>query len=339
MITKIVDVIKAKILGISGNLADVNASNELLNHDADLLSQAADIETAVDAVESAVRDVETNQTDKSQFAKLTDGTNDLDIESDGSMPVTIKSPLESNGAVPVNIQDQHSLALDFRFIQPVDSTTTSANAEPNDMTITLTDTTGYVDGNVVGIFQTGIFYFGRQIGAPAGSVITLDTPIDRQFLSGANSITAIDNMNIDGSGATQIFQVGPTGVGADIDITRIMGFIQDGVTPGMDDSKFGGIAGGLTNGVVLRYNNNVMNNLWNIKTNGEFGLFCYDTAYTANAPAGSEGFRFRNSYGGQSKHGVTIRLEPGDTLELLIQDDLTDLEDFRMLAQGHVVVD
>jgi hypothetical protein len=106
----------------------------------------------------------------------------------------------------------------------------------------------------------------------------------------------------------------------------------------MDDSLFGGITA-LTNGVVLRQNNGVMTNIWNVKSNGEFGLLCFDTFETSKAPAGSFGFRFRNTYAGQAKHGVTLRLEPGDTLEVLIQDDLTDLEDFAMMAQGHVVTD
>jgi len=107
----------------------------------------------------------------------------------------------------------------------------------------------------------------------------------------------------------------------------------------MDDSKFGDIAGGLTNGVLLRQNNGEINNIWNVKTNGEFGLLAYDTAYTDKAPAGSEGFRFRNTYAGQSKHGVTLRLQPGETLEILIQDDLSGLEVFNVMAQGHIVTD
>jgi hypothetical protein len=257
--------------------------------------------------------------------------------------VNIISPLESNGAIPVNVQDQHTLALDLFFIKQNNATTLNGAISPDDTTITLTDTTGFVDGVRVGIFSsTGIFYFGQQVGAPSGSDITLDSPIDRAFADGDNVIAATKNMNVSGSiGSPQIFQVGPVGAGTgvDIDITRITGYIQDGGTPGMDDSKFGNIAGGLTNGVLLRVNNTIMSNIWNVKTNGEFGILCYDTAYTPKAPSGSEGFRFRNTYAGQAKHGVTLRLEPGDTLELLVQDDLTGLEVFNMMAQGHVVTD
>lgn len=47
----------------------------------------------------------------------------------------------------------------------------------------------------------------------------------------------------------------------------------------------------------------------------------------------------RRSFGGQDKNGVVIRVDGdlGESLELLIQDDLTGLETFRIVVQGHVV--
>ena len=251
----------------------------------------------------------------------------------------ITAQVESNGALAVNIQDQHSLALDLRFIQSQGATTVATATVAEDTTLDLTSSAGFVDGNVVGIFSaTGIFYFGKQVGAPAGNVITLDTPIDKVFAIGDNVIRATDNLAVDGSGTTQVFQVGPVGgaTAVEIDITRVMGYIQDGTA--MDDGMFGGITA-LTYGVVLRQNNGTINNFWNVKSNGEFGLLAYDTSYSDKAPAGSYGFKFRNTYAGQSKHGVTIRLDPGDTLELLVQDNLTGLEAFNVMAQGHVVTD
>ena len=254
--------------------------------------------------------------------------------------VQIVSPLESNGAVPVNIQDQHSRALDLKFLRATGIPTALSVASVEDtINITIDDTTGFVDGNIVGIFQpNGPFYFGKQIGAPVGNVIILDTPLDFAFDAGVGVLSASDNMAVDGSGTTQIFQIGSARreTTIELDITRFTGYIQDGSS--MDDGQFGGISA-LTNGIVLRIKDGSFTNLWNVKTNGEFGLLCYDTSYTDKAPAGSFGFRFRNTYAGPSKHGVTIRLLPGETLELLIQDDLTDLEVFNMMAQGHVVTD
>ena len=250
-------------------------------------------------------------------------------------------PLEQNGGQPVNVQDQHSRMLDLKFIQAqAPPTTLSVAAAPEDKTITVTNPASFAAGNVIGIFSpTGEFYFGQQIGAPAGSVITLDTPIDIVFPIGSNVLTAINNMAVKGDVTTQVFQIGPVGVGTDveIDITRVTGYLQDATA--MDDALFGGIAA-LANGIVLRQNNGVLRNIWNAKSNGELAEICAsDFNYSDKAPAGSNGARFRNSFAGQEKHGVTVRLEPGDILEMLIQDDLTGLEVFTMTAQGHVVTD
>ena len=249
--------------------------------------------------------------------------------------------VESNGGLAVNIQDQHTRAIDLKFIQGLATPTTlTVEAVEGDTTITVALTTGYVDGVSVGVFTAGgDFYFGQQVGAVAGNVVTLDTPIDITYPIGSTSLPASHHLNVSGTLATpEIFQVGPVGggTGVDIDITRVMGNITDGLA--MDDGKFGGI-NALTNGCVLRRNNGVITNIWNVKSNGEIGLLCFDGAYTEKAPAGENGYRFRNTYAGQSKHGVTIRLEPGDTLEVLIQDDLTGLTDFQMMAQGHIVGD
>lgn len=250
----------------------------------------------------------------------------------------IWAPLELNGAIPVNIQDQHTQALDLHFIQVQGAATTlTVQADPGDMTITVADTTGFVAGNVVGLISgASEFYFGKQVGAVAGNVVTLDTPIDKVFTTAISSVvTAKDQMAVNGSATTQIFEIGsPLGVA--VDITRLTGYIQSGTA--MDDTKFGDLAV-LTNGVVLRVNGAEIDNVWNVKTNGEIGLLCFDSAISDRAPAGSFGLRFRNTYAGPTKHGVTLRLEAGDTLEVLIQDDLTSLESFRMMAQGHVVTD
>ena len=263
------------------------------------------------------------------------------IDANGNLAIKIASPVESNGAIPVNIPDQHSLALDLNFIKAQAAPTTLiSDTAPGDTSISLTSTTGFVDDCVVGLFNPdGFFYFGRQLGAPSGSDINLDTPIDKVFSnSNTTVVCASDNMAVDGSVTTQIFQIGPVGgtTGVEIDITRVMGYIQDATA--MDDAKFGGIPA-LTKGIVLRHNNDIINNIWNIKTNGGFGLMCFDLNYSEKAPAGSFGVRFRNTYAGQAKHGVTIRLEVGDILELLVQDDLTGLEAFNMMAQGHIVTD
>jgi len=246
-------------------------------------------------------------------------------------------PVDTRGQLAVNVHDQTTRSLDFFFGRLDNATTLSVQADPDDTTITLTSTTGFVDGTVVGIFSaddTDITYLGTQIGAPAGSVITLDTPIDQEMQINSAVAGVTTNMAVDGSSTTQVFQIGPVGVGSTlvVDITRIMGHILDSTV--MDDGKFGGITA-LTNGIVLRHNNSVIHNLWNAKSNADLALLCYDFRYADNAPGGQYACNFRNTYGGQHTHGVVIELQPGDYLEVLIQDDLTGLDSFKMMAQGH----
>lgn len=58
--------------------------------------------------------------------------------------------------------------------------------------------------------------------------------------------------------------------------------------------------------------------------------------YDATNPAqGVYGFLTRFNFSGQENLGVVIRLEENEALELVVQDDLTDLVDFKIMVQGH----
>ena len=245
----------------------------------------------------------------------------------------------TNGGLDVNIQDQHTRAFDLAFAQSIATpTTSSADTVAGAYTVTLTSTVGFVDGISVQLNSgAGDFFRAQQVGAPAGSVITLDTPIDKVFLSGSTVLGLSENMNVDGSVTPSTFQFGPIGTSIEVDVTRLIGYIQDATV--MDDGKFGG-NGILTNGVVMQKYRDATSDsdhYWNAKTNGDLALIGYDFMYTPAAPGGSYGARFRISYGGQSKHGVTIRLAASDYLTLIVHDDLTVLEEFKIMVQGHLV--
>lgn len=244
-------------------------------------------------------------------------------------------PVDELGQLAVNVHDQTTRSFDLFFGRLDNTTTLSAQADPEDLTLTLTDTTGFVAGKSAAVFaDADDFYIGKQIGAPAGSVITLDTPVDI-VLPNASAVAAVTtNMAVDGSVTTQIFQIGPAGPGsiAVTEVTRILGHMLD--SSAMDDGKFGGITA-LTNGVVLRKNDGVITNQWNVKTNADLALLCYNFNYSDKAPGGQFGCNFRNTYAGQGAHGVVLELLPGEFLEVLIQDDLTGLDEFTMMAQGH----
>lgn len=261
-----------------------------------------------------------------------------------TLDVSIVSPLELNGGIPVNIQDQNSVPVDFFFTQ-IKGIPTSVAVETSidDYTVTVTSASNCSVGDYVGIFNAdnstnNRAYFGTILSI-SGNNITLDTPIDFEFQVGDTFACFTRNLNVDGSTTRQIFsvQVGP-GATQSIDITRLMVSFTTDTT--VDLSKFGDLTS-LNNGLVLRRKDGVIHNIWNIKNNGELANLCFDySPYSSTNPnQGQDGAKFRYTFAGQDKHGVAVRLEPGDELQLLIQDDLTGLQQFRVIAEGHYVTD
>jgi hypothetical protein len=240
----------------------------------------------------------------------------------------------------VFIQDQTTQPLDLYFIQAIGAPTTSTGAVAiGDVIIPVTSAASISVGNRLGVFSVvageNRFYFG-QVTAVNSLNITVDTPFD--FAFGAASVvqSTTRELDVDGSSTTQVFTVnGPT-TGAAVDITRIM--IQMECASAADLSTFGDLTA-LTNGIVLRRNNGVVNNIWNVKKNSEFSnlAFDFDIFAASNPSSGIDGLKCRYTFAGQDKHGVAVRLATGETLEVLIQDDITGLDSFHIIAQGHLV--
>lgn len=243
----------------------------------------------------------------------------------------------------VNLQDQTSRAVILYFNKITNSTTLGVTGVENAYTITVSDTAGFTDGAYVILFDilSNNYSFYNQVGAAVGNVITLDTPLDYAYPAGTSVDVGIRDLSVDGSGTAQVFGLrgsgSPPGVTLTIDITRIiLSCVTD--TP-VDLTKFGDIAA-LTRGLVLRTRNDKKTNLFNVKSNAEIAGLAYDwTPETALNPAqGVDGFISRLNFAGQEKIGVAIRLPVGEDLELLVQDDLTDITTLYVVAEGHEVV-
>jgi hypothetical protein len=96
----------------------------------------------------------------------------------------------------------------------------------------------------------------------------------------------------------------------------------------------------LTRGCTLRIVNGDVINLWNVKSNAEMANLMYDfTVYDSDLPINVNGLAGRLSYAGPEKHGVVLRLQGGEFIELIIQDNLSALLSFKVMACGHVVID
>jgi hypothetical protein len=258
--------------------------------------------------------------------------------------ITVKAeiigPVDDNGNVEVLLQDQMTRAVELKFIRALNNpgaTSLDAPITASDTTWQITPTTGAAVGGIVVVVNAdGTYNIAGIVAFDAGS-ITVDTPADTAMITTATNViigTAEMTSAVGTLANPIIYQIAGAGAatGVEIDITRIMGIIQD--DDSMDDSLFGG-GPALVNGVVLRLNNGGMTNIWNIKTNGDIALICFDANYHSTGPAISEfSLRFRNTFAGTDKHGVVLRLAPGDTLEILIQDTLV-VDSFRMMGQGH----
>lgn len=260
---------------------------------------------------------------------ITDGTDDARV---------------TNGGLDVNIQDQTTEIIDLHLSQLVQEIDIVTNTSIGDSTITISSAAEPTDGNNICLKEGTAFYQGHIISHVANASnwdVTLDTPLDFAFTTEGGCSERIENLAVDGSITPQSFFVSPKGLasGTKWDITRILGVIVD--AEAMDDSKFGGITGGLTKGVVFRKKDGVYKNIFAVRTNGDLAAHMYDVTYTdaTRGPAGNESLRFRRTFGGQDKAGVVIRLDAdsNDEFECIIQDDLTELVDFQIIAQGHVV--
>lgn len=254
--------------------------------------------------------------------------------------VKIIDPIDSvNGGVSVSIIDGDSRPFDIRAFQITNlSITLASDTIIGSYDINLTMGHGVIVGDQLSMFvefnTEPQIYFGNVLNV-VGDIITLDTQAPFNFSAGTLVAKSIEQMNVDGSVNEQAFGI-TNPFSRTASFTRFIFHITDNTV--MDDDKFGG-GNSLTRGVVMRkrLTDGTYINYYNIKTNGEFGELAYDKTYDDKAPAGVYGLTVRLTYAGQSKHGVVINIETGETLEFLVQDDLTDLSGFTVMLEGHQI--
>jgi len=250
----------------------------------------------------------------------------------------------------VSIQDQHTELIDLYVTQLIDTCTVTSNTEIDDTDIDISSATAPVAGNIICLKEGTAFYQGQVLSftgtGPAYNVV-VDNPLDYAYTTVGGCSIRSENLNVNASHATpQIFNVSPVGLvdpnnqtdGQKWDIVRVIFTMTDATA--MDDGKFGAMDK-LTNGIVIRKKNGTYKNIFNAKSNGDFRLHSYDVEYISDTqgPSGLFGFGSRRTFGGQSKNGVTIRLDADDNdeFQIIVQDDLTGLNSFKVVVQGHVV--
>ena len=258
-----------------------------------------------------------------------------------NVPISIKDPLEPNGSIPVTLQDQTTPPFIIYASQVTNTTTLAVAAEPDDTDIEVADTNGINTGDYLGIFNTvtDAFYVGTVIDIVA-NVLSMDTPIDMNFDIGNVVGTGITNMNVDGSATTEVFTLrgADPGLSVTLDITRIMILCVTNTATELTD--FGDIGGGLLKGLVMRRADGMINNIFNFKTNIEMkgAMYDWDALEASNPGQGVFGFSGRLTFAGQNKMGVVIRIGPGESVELLVQDNLTSLLRLNVIFEGSLAI-
>ena len=249
--------------------------------------------------------------------------------------------LETNGSVPVTLQDQTTPAV-IVYANQVAATTTIAVAPVavDDYTIEVASITGIIVGHYLGIFSliTNRYYAGIILDI-TDNVITLDTPLDSDFEIGDTVGSGIRDLSVNGSVTPEIFSLrgADPGIAVTIDVTRVM--LQMTTNNAALYTSFGDIVGGLTRGLVVRRVDGSYYNIFNVKTNSEIALIAFDyDALDSSNPSGTSGVKARLTFAGQSKMGVVQRIGPGEDLQVLVQDDLTDLLSFNVVFEGSVAI-
>lgn len=245
---------------------------------------------------------------------------------------------QGTAGVAVFIQDQTTEDVDLYLHQVINSITLAANTAVDSRTIDLEAGHGVVAGNGIMLSQ-GADFSQFLVLSVATNTITLDSPVDKVYKTQATCTRNTIDMRVDGSSTAEVFQVAPI-AGQVWDITRII-LVMESTANAMDFTGFGSLTA-LTSGCVLRREDGNRKNLFNWKSNGDFINRSFDNDFQAKTGGGGSGFTARATYGGQSKRGVTIRLNgtDGESLQNVIQDAISaagTLTRFNIIAQGHVV--
>ncbi len=203
-----------------------------------------------------------------------------------------------------------------------------------DTSITVIDGSVFTTGDFINIDGEHQDIFQVTVN---GNVLTLDGPLNNAHSIGAIIVKVIKDISTANLTTTAsllfpiVFKINPP-LDEVWHIARCVLYIEDNAT--MDNSKFGALSA-LTNGVVLRENKVTPTTLTNWKTNRDIIIDMFDVEQNDRASAGNSSLKCRWTF---SKSGVLIVLDGSlnQSLDLIVQDNLTGLNSFIIRTQGHI---
>lgn len=241
--------------------------------------------------------------------------------------------------IDTHVADIHQRMIN-RYIVRFTGTTSNlnVNASAGDTSLTVVSDVAFTVGDWIQITEnsTEETSYMQITAKPGGNVLTLDRPLDNAYTTvtpAVVEIVVLDMATAIGTLASPIsFTLAPPSDEV-WHIWRLLMTIQDGSS--MDTSLYAG-SPALTNGVLIRINNDgVTRVLTNWKKNADMMEDAFDIDFHDKAPAGSFGLSVRWTI---KKTDAYIHLDgsTNDFLEVLIQDDLTVLENQEIKGQGHI---
>jgi len=203
-------------------------------------------------------------------------------------------------------------------------------------TVELTDSTGFIANSLIKIeeeFDETPTTFYAEVITNVANVLTLDRPLDRAFTT--NALVNRENflLNVNGS-VTPVAFAYKNSFEKSVNVTRIL-FNMVTTNPATFNG-FGDIAApGLVNGIEFRKKNadGTFTNYFNAKTNNRLQLLMFDVDFfDGGNPQAVNGLSGRLTF---EKLSSPIILNKDEELQILVQDNLSSLVTFEVVAEGN----
>jgi hypothetical protein len=255
--------------------------------------------------------------------------------------VNIASPLETNGGIPINVQDQTTSLKMSIFAKSISNFTLASNTPRSTLTTfyyTFDATAGHglsaTDEILLLDLVTNTSMAAFVVSVSVNS-ITLDRPFTHIFTP-ENSLCrkVTTDMAVNGATTPQVFTIRAGSVPIDY-VGYSLNIIHAGAG---DDTTFGDIAE-LTRGLTVRlFRNEAEQKLPTVfKKHGDFKVFGGQVQSVQKAGGGDYSttvyLHTRDTF------GVVQRLSTNESIQFIVQDNLTGLTSMRAAAVGHSTQD
>ena len=258
-----------------------------------------------------------------------------------NMAVMVQQGIQATGAYNPNYkcidvlpQDPEYIGFNLYLCSQLAQTTLASNSTLNGTTIVVTSATNITTGKAINISQ-GARIFQSLVKAVSGTTITIASPLDYAYTTGATVCVGNWNLNQNGSVTPVTFAVQPP-PNAKFHITAISVTMTDDAT--MDDSKFGSLTA-LTNGLIARRIDGSTANYFLITNNSGFYQAGYNTDYPTKVPSGVYAFRARKDLRNTNGNVIALDGRTNDQLQFIVRDNLTTLSEITVVVHGQITED